>query len=96
MILIINIYSRPSLRADETENFAPNYRRGYFPAFSAGWVVSNESFMDGVRSTLDYLKIKGSWGQLGSDRLNVSHIYYIPRYGAVSNNYAFGGHRFRD
>lgn len=80
-----------SLRADETENFHPDYRRGYFPAFSAGWVASNEDFLGSIRSVVDYLKVKGSWGQLGSDRLNVPHIYYIPRYGAVSNNYPFGG-----
>jgi TonB-linked SusC/RagA family outer membrane protein len=80
-----------SLRADETENFGPDYRRGYFPAFSAGWVVTGEDFMSSSRSIIDYLKIKGSWGQLGSDRINVPHIYYIPRYGAVSNNYPFGG-----
>ncbi|MEI9810026.1 MAG: SusC/RagA family TonB-linked outer membrane protein [Bacteroidota bacterium] len=79
-----------SLRADESERFAPDYRRGYFPAFSAGWIVSSETFMDGVKSTLDFLKIKGSWGQLGSDRID-GHFLYIPRYSAVSNNYPFGG-----
>ncbi|MEO5564582.1 MAG: TonB-dependent receptor [Chitinophagaceae bacterium] len=80
-----------SLRADETENFAKDYRRGYFPAFSAGWIISNESFMGGMKNTVDYLKLKGSWGQLGNDKLSLAHIYYIPRYGAVSNNYSFGG-----
>lgn len=79
-----------SLRADESENFAPDYRRGYFPAFSAGWVISNENFMDGIRGTVDYLKIKGSWGQLGSDAINARFLY-LSRYSTVANNYAFGG-----
>jgi TonB-linked SusC/RagA family outer membrane protein len=79
-----------SLRADESENFAPNYRRGYFPAFSAGWIVTNEKFMDGLKSKLDYLKIRGSWGQLGSDAINARFLY-LSRYSTVANNYAFGG-----
>jgi TonB-linked SusC/RagA family outer membrane protein len=78
-----------SLRADESENFAPNYRRGYFPAFSAGWVISNENFFGGVKNTVDYLKIKGSWGQLGSDA--IGRFLYLARYTAANNNYAFGG-----
>jgi TonB-linked SusC/RagA family outer membrane protein len=79
-----------SLRADESENFAPDYRRGYFPAFSVGWVLSNENFMDGIRGTLDYLKVKGSWGQLGSDAINARFLF-LSRYSTVANNYAFGG-----
>jgi TonB-linked SusC/RagA family outer membrane protein len=80
-----------SLRADETENFAPDYRRGYFPAFSAGWVISSEKFMDGIKSKIDHLKLKGSWGQLGNDKISAPPMYYIPRYQGQSNNYAFGG-----
>ena len=79
-----------SLRADESENFAPDYRRGYFPAFSAGWVISNEKFMDGLKSKIDYLKLKGSWGQLGSDAINARFLF-LSRYSTVANNYAFGG-----
>ena len=79
-----------SLRADESENFAPDYRRGYFPAFSAGWVISNENFMGFSKSILDYLKIKASWGQLGSDAINARFLY-LSRYSTVANNYAFGG-----
>lgn len=79
-----------SLRADESENFASSYRRGYFPAFSAGWVISNEKFMDNLRPTVEYLKLKGSWGQLGSDNIG-NRFLYLSRYEAVSNNYAIGG-----
>ncbi|RYY61159.1 MAG: TonB-dependent receptor [Chitinophagaceae bacterium] len=79
-----------SIRADETENFAPDYRRGYFPAFSAGWIVSSEEFMDGTKGTLDFLKLKGSWGKLGNDQVG-QRFGYISRYQGVSNNYPFGG-----
>jgi outer membrane receptor protein involved in Fe transport len=39
---------------------------------------------------LDYLKIKASWGQLGSDAINARFLY-LSRYSTVANNYAFGG-----
>jgi TonB-linked SusC/RagA family outer membrane protein len=78
-----------SLRADESENFAPDYRRGYFPAFSAGWVVSREEFMQSS-NVVDYLKIRGSWGKLGSDAINARFLY-LSRYSTVANNYPFGG-----
>jgi TonB-linked SusC/RagA family outer membrane protein len=81
-----------SLRRDESENFAPNVRTGYFPAFSVGWVVSGESFMDGIRHKVDFLKVKGSWGKLGSDALGGgARFLYLARYGTVANTYAFGG-----
>ena len=81
-----------SLRRDQSENFAPDVRTGYFPAFSVGWVVSNETFMQGTQSFLDYFKVKGSWGKLGNDRLTgIGRFYYLYSYSAVANNYAFGG-----
>ena len=81
-----------SLRRDESENFAPDVRTGYFPAFSLGWVISNEAFMDGTKGVLDYLKVKGSWGKLGNDALGSgARFLYLARYGTVNNTYAFGG-----
>jgi len=79
-----------SLRADESENFAPDKRRGYFPAFSVGWVVSGEEFMSTLKPVVDYLKIKASWGKLGSDAIDARFLY-LSRYSTVANNYAFGG-----
>lgn len=80
-----------SLRRDQSENFGPAYRTGYFPAFSAGWVVSAEEFMNGTKSILDFLKIRGSWGKLGNDAIGGSRFLYLARYNTVNNNYAFGG-----
>lgn len=51
-----------------SENFAKGRRFGLFPAVAAGWVVSNEDFMS-KNSILDYLKIRGSYGLVGSDQL---------------------------
>jgi TonB-linked SusC/RagA family outer membrane protein len=82
-----------SLRRDQSENFGPGYRTGYFPAFSAGWVLSSESFMENVRF-VDFLKIRGSWGKLGNDVIDATgraRFLYLARYNTVNNNYAFGG-----
>lgn len=80
-----------SLRVDESENFAPDERKGYFPAFSAGWVISNEDFFEGFKSKVDYVKLRGSWGKLGNDALPGARFLYLGRYTTVANTYAFGG-----
>jgi len=59
-----------------SENFAKEQRFGWFPSVSAGWVVSKEKFMQGL-SFLDYFKIRGSYGIVGSDQAggNARFIY---------------------
>jgi TonB-linked SusC/RagA family outer membrane protein len=57
------------LRADGSSNFAPNNRWGYFPSFSTGWIISNEPFMQGTKSWLDYFKLRASWGQNGNQNI---------------------------
>lgn len=78
-----------SLRRDESENFAPSERVGYFPAVSAGWLLTRESFMQNVKF-VDFLKLKASYGTLGSDRIP-SRFGYYNRYNLVPNVYPFGG-----
>jgi TonB-linked SusC/RagA family outer membrane protein len=53
-------------------------------------VISNERFFEGLKSKVDYLKFKASWGQLGSDAINARFLY-LSRYSTVANNYSFGG-----
>ena len=57
-----------SLRADAADSsILPSTNRwGFFPAASAGWVVSREPFMEGTKSWLGQLKLRVSWGQNGS------------------------------
>ena len=52
-----------------SENFAPGKRWGFFPSAAAGWVISNESFWDGIRKTVSNLKIRVSYGLGGQRRL---------------------------
>ncbi|MFR2975769.1 MAG: SusC/RagA family TonB-linked outer membrane protein [Segatella copri] len=54
------------MRADGNSKFAPGKRWGYFPSVSAGWVISNEKFMEKTVSWLDFLKLRAGWGQNGN------------------------------
>ena len=63
------------LRADGSSNFARGHRWGYFPSISAGWVISNEKFMEKTKNWLDFLKIRASWGQNGN--CNISNFQYL-------------------
>ena len=53
-----------------SENFSPGYRFGLFPAVAAGWVVTNEKFMESVdASAISLIKIRGSYGKVGNDNI---------------------------
>ena len=58
-------YIDATVRRDGTSRFAPEYRWGTFPSFSAAWRISEENFMKNLRF-VDDLKIRGGWGQLGN------------------------------
>ncbi|MBO0947709.1 SusC/RagA family TonB-linked outer membrane protein [Fibrella forsythiae] len=62
-------------RADGSSNFATGKRWGYFPSVSAGWAMTNETFMDRTKGWLDYLKIRASWGQNGNQ--SISPFQYL-------------------
>ncbi|WP_025145448.1 SusC/RagA family TonB-linked outer membrane protein [Pedobacter jeongneungensis] len=47
------------------ENYAPGRRFGFFPAVSAGWLISKEDFLKDV-SVISYLKLRGSYGRSGN------------------------------
>ncbi|WP_167021306.1 TonB-dependent receptor [Chitinophaga sp. Cy-1792] len=60
-----------SFRYDGSENFPPGKRFGFFPAASLGWRISEENFFKNASSLnfIDNLKIRGSYGLLGNDRI---------------------------
>lgn len=77
------------LRSDGSSNFARGNRWGYFPSASAGWVITNEPFMEETQSWLDFLKIRGSWGQNGN--ANISPFQYLATISFDKRNgYYFG------
>ncbi|WAC40537.1 SusC/RagA family TonB-linked outer membrane protein [Pedobacter sp. SL55] len=75
-----------SLRTDESSIFGPGNRRGWFPAFSAGWNIASESFMKGSKKWLENLKIRASYGETGNNRITpFSYLDLLFR-----SNYVFG------
>ena len=61
-------------------NFAKGQRYDVFPAFSLGWVVSEESFWKDHISFMDYLKIRGSFGVIGNDKIGDFQYFYEQLY----------------
>jgi len=74
------------LRADGSSNFGSNNRFGYFPAFSAGWIMSKEDFMQGF-TPLSFLKLRFGWGKNGNEAIGA--FRYTSLIGSGSK-YTFG------
>lgn len=67
-----------TMRADGSSIFAPGKQWGYFPAFSAGWRISEEKFYgEGMKNIFSSLKLTGGWGALGNQ--NVLPFEYLSR-----------------
>ena len=58
-----------------SENFPPANRYGFFPAFSAAWRVSEEKFFQSI-DLINNLKIKGSYGEVGNDKVGGRRFMY--------------------
>jgi TonB-linked SusC/RagA family outer membrane protein len=58
-----------------SEQFAPGHRYGFFPAFSAGWVISNEHFLKNNRYITN-LKLRASYGKVGNDKMGSARFLY--------------------
>ncbi len=56
-------------RYDGSSRFAKGNKYGFFPSVSAGWRISQESFMQPLTNIINELKIRGSWGQLGNQNI---------------------------
>ncbi|MDR1681050.1 MAG: TonB-dependent receptor [Prevotellaceae bacterium] len=62
-------------RYDGSSRFTPGYRWGLFPSVSAGWRLSEESFFERLKTTVDHLKVRASWGALGNESLSSYYPY---------------------
>ncbi|HKM94643.1 MAG TPA: TonB-dependent receptor [Prolixibacteraceae bacterium] len=76
------------MRYDASSNFARGHRWGSFPSASAGWVISNEDFMQDL-SWLDMAKLRVSWGQNGNQDIGRDFVY-LSSIDFVGANYYFG------
>ncbi|MFD2286232.1 SusC/RagA family TonB-linked outer membrane protein [Pedobacter petrophilus] len=73
-----------------SENFAPGKRYGFFPAISAGWILSEEKFLKSV-PILSYLKLRASYGSAGNGDIGGSRFPFESFY---SRNLSSGGYSF--
>ncbi len=83
-----------NMRRDGSSRFGSNNRWATFPSFSAGWVLSRESFLENS-SVIDFLKIRASYGKLGNQNIGdfpfAALISFAPAYnfgGAISGGAA--------
>ncbi len=76
-----------------TERLAKNDRYEFFPAASVGWVISNEKFWKPLNQVVSHMKLRASYGLVGSDEtgINAGAPYYMYRYGvALYGQNAYG------
>ncbi|MDE6795633.1 MAG: TonB-dependent receptor [Muribaculaceae bacterium] len=73
-----------------SENFKKGRRFGFFPAFSAGWRITQEKFMESATDWLNNLKIRASYGQVGNDAYSGQRFLYEQKWSQIGNDYIFG------
>ena len=73
-----------TMRADGSSKYQQKW--GYFPAFGVGWVISEESFLKD-NTSINFLKLRASWGRLGNDKIPASDggNTITPNYAAINN-----------
>ncbi|HEX2628505.1 MAG TPA: SusC/RagA family TonB-linked outer membrane protein, partial [Chitinophagaceae bacterium] len=76
-----------TMRADGTSRFNEDNRWGYFPSVGAGWNIANEKFM-ADQEIFSALKLRGSWGRVGNDRIPTSLYYSLA---SINVPYYFNG-----
>lgn len=74
-----------NLRYDGTSKFPTDLQYRYFPSFSAGWRVNEESWMDWASTKLDALKVRASWGKIGDQ--SVPNSLYVPTMTGLLNTW---------
>lgn len=85
-------------RYDGSSRFPEDNRFGFFPSVSAGWRVSEESFMEPTRDVLSNLKLRGSYGTVGNQNIllepDVQDYYpYIPVMDAYETDWIVNGEK---
>ncbi len=78
-------------RYDASSRFsqARDKQTGFFPSFSAGWLVSEENFFSNLKNVISFLKFRGSYGVLGNQ--NVGGFYPFASNFSPGQNYYFNG-----
>lgn len=85
-------YLEANIGYNGSENFPPKKRYGFFPSFSAGWVLSDEKFIS-LPSWIQLIKLRGSYGTVGNDKIGGQRWLYITEFtpgGTAMGTYQFG------
>lgn len=77
-------YLTYTFRYDGSSNFGPKNRWAPFHSFAVSWRISNEPFMENIKSTVSNLKLRAGWGQTGNDNIGAY------RWGAVMSQMPTG------
>lgn len=86
-----------------SERFARQNRWGFFPSVGAGWLISNEAFMQNAKEVISTLKISATYGKVGNDQIGgtalpsddlidnvVDRFFYLPQVDMSGAGYWFG------
>lgn len=65
-----------NLRYDGSSKFSKDLWWRWYPSFSAGWVISEENFMESLKPIVSLIKLRGSWGSIGDQ--TVPNTFYLP------------------
>jgi TonB-dependent starch-binding outer membrane protein SusC len=80
-----------NIRKDGSSRFSPENQWGWFPSVSLGWRLSEESFFEGLKPTINEFKLRGSYGTLGMQEVgNYTFIPVIATDNSSLTNYSFG------
>jgi TonB-linked SusC/RagA family outer membrane protein len=74
-------------RYDGSSKLAPGHRWQFFPAFSLGWRLTDEAFMEEIKDRIGNFKLRYSWGQVGNS--NIGGFNYLSRVSINNANYSF-------
>lgn len=74
-----------------SERFARKQRFGFFPSVGAGWLVSNESFMEPFQKVISNLKLKATYGLVGNDQIGSlsDRFFYMSQVNMENSNYGY-------
>ncbi|MDR1092194.1 MAG: SusC/RagA family TonB-linked outer membrane protein, partial [Prevotella sp.] len=76
-----------TFRRDGCSRFGMGNKYANFPSVSAGWIISDEAFMEPATNIMNYLKIRASYGLTGN--YNIGNYTHLANVG--NKNYVFGG-----
>jgi TonB-linked SusC/RagA family outer membrane protein len=78
-----------NIRYDGSSRFSQGHKWGIFPSFSVGWRLSEEKFMTSLKSRIQDLKFRASWGRLGNQ--NIGSDYPFASTVSLGTNYISDG-----